>query len=72
MGDMTVTYHYTSLAALADYYDNKAREERAKSTRENAKLKDKTAAIERAAVYESVAYTLRNTVISPGTGPTSS
>lgn len=62
---MNVTYRYSSLAAIADYYDNKASEERLKAMRptDKIRLRDRLAATERAVVYESVAYMLRNTEI---------
>lgn len=60
---MTVTYRFTDLNALADYFDAKAVDERAKAQRPTSRLKDKHAATERAGVNESVAYMLRNTVL---------
>ena len=61
--NMTVTYHFSSLAALADYLDNKARDLRASSVAStNQRKREKQ--IE-ASTLENIAYTLRNTVIEP-------
>lgn len=58
---MNVTYRYLSLAAIADYFDNKAIELRA---RVGKRVKDTERYKTEAAVYESVAYMLRNTELS--------
>lgn len=58
--NMTVTYKFNNLELLADYFDNKARDERG-GIREGASKKDKEARRERATVLELVAYMLRNT-----------
>lgn len=61
--NMTVTYIYSSLAAMADYYDNKALEDReAAKTAKPARKRDLSV---RAMTYESFAHVLRNTKIEP-------